>query len=294
MDRVNKLKALAQRFRELHHRPGKLLVLPNAWDGGSAVLFERAGAEAVASTSAGCAYAHGFPDGEEVTYEDILQSAKSIARRVNVPVSVDLESGFGDTPAQVCQSVSRVILEGGAIGFNIEDSKPGPDIFNLYTKEEQVERLAALNKLREEIGVPFVINARTDAAWKVSEKSLAEAIDRGNAYLASGADCIFVPGVTKAADIATLVNGIKGPINILAVESAPSLDELEKLGVARCSVGSGPARAALTTTKMLAEKLLKERNCSLMFGSTLSHAECQEIFAKKSNIQRDSSIPQML
>ena len=283
MERISQLKSLATTLRDLHHRKDKMLVLANAWDAGSAFLFEQAGAEAVATTSAGCAYAHGYPDGERATYEDIFQSAKRIARRLKVPVSVDLESGFGDTPGEVCKSVSRIVLEAGAVGLNIEDSKPGSDMSTLYSKEEQVERLSALNKLREEIQVPFVINARTDAAWVVNETTLKEAIQRGNAYLESGADCVFVPGVTQAADIATLVEEIKGPINILATPTAPSLNKLEKLGVARCSIGSGPARAALTTTRNLAVKIIQERDCSLMYGSTMSHAECQELFAKGLN-----------
>jgi 2-methylisocitrate lyase-like PEP mutase family enzyme len=268
----------ATRFQQMHVAP-EVLVLPNAWDVGSAVVFERAGFDAIATTSAGIAYSLGNADGENIALDDLLEVEERIARRIAVPLSVDIERGYGGTVAAVCETV-REVIRCGAVGFNIEDGVPGrhPTLVDI---EEQCAMLRAIAGLKGEIGIDFVLNARTDGMWlgvMEEEGRLEDAVERGNRYLAAGADCVFVPGVLDVDAICRLVSGLEGPLNVIATPACPSVAELSALGVARLSLGSGPVRAAYTATMRMADELRTAGTLASALSDAMSYAEANELF----------------
>ena len=232
-----------------------MLVLPNAWDAATARVFEAEGFPAIATTSAGVAASLGYPDGGVVPADVMFAAIARIARAVRVPVTADVEHAYGATADAVAAVVLRVI-EAGAVGINIEDCVPGRHA--LEPIPLQVQKIAAIANAAAAAGVRVVINARTDVcllALGPPESRLAVAIDRGNAFLAAGADCVFVPGVHDRDAIGELVRGINGAVNVLAVAGTPPIAELEALGVARVSVGSGPMRASLALVRTIAREL---------------------------------------
>jgi 2-methylisocitrate lyase-like PEP mutase family enzyme len=245
---------LAEQLRALHRTP-PILVLPNAWDAASARLIEDEGFPAIATTSAGVAAALGYPDGGVVPSNEMIEAVARIAKSVKVPVTADIEHAYGATPDAVADVVLRVIAA-GAVGINLEDCVPGA--IDLEPLALQLDKIKTIIKASTKAGVRVVINARTDGflrGFGAQETRLGVAIERGRAFLAAGADCVFVPGVRDAATIGALVKGIGGPVNILAVEGAPSIPELEALGVARVSCGSGPMRATMGLLRDIAREL---------------------------------------
>ncbi len=216
----------AEELRRLHHGP--ILVLPNVWDAGSALLVAALpGCRALATTSSGVAASLGYPDSERIPAEEMLAAVGRIARAVDLPVTADLKAGYGDPAA-----TARAAVAAGVAGLNLED-KAGPP-------EEHAERIRAV---RDEVGEELVVNARTDVFLE-GTGGVDEAIERGNAYLAAGADCVFPIGVSERAAIAQLAEQIDGPVNVLATVGTPPIAELEALGVARVAFGSGLTRAA--------------------------------------------------
>src|SRR5262245_11024101 len=182
----------AQQLRDLHRTP-PILVLPNAWDAVSARIFEAEGFPAIATTSAGVANALGYPDGGIVPPNEMIQAIARIARAVKAPVTADIEHAYGATPSAVADSVMRVIAA-GAVGINIEDIVPGAK--DLEPIALQTDKIATIAKAAKMAGVPVVINARTDVFLRqigTPETRLGVAIERGKAFLAAGADCVFVP-----------------------------------------------------------------------------------------------------
>jgi len=262
----------AQRLRALHKSP-PILVLPNAWDAATARVFEAEGFAAVATTSAGVAAALGYPDGGIVPPREMLDAVARIARAVKVPVTADIEHAYATTPEAVAKVVLEVI-DAGAVGINVEDLVPGTR--DLEPIPLQCEKIAAIVRAADTAGVRIVVNARTDVCLKAigpPESRVAVAIDRGRAFLAAGADCVFVPGVTDAATIGALVQGIGGPVNILAVANTPSTPDLEALGVARVSVGSGPMRASLALVRDIARELKSSGTFTAFTGHALPYDE---------------------
>jgi 2-methylisocitrate lyase-like PEP mutase family enzyme len=244
----------AARLRALHKAP-PVLVLANVWDAVSARIVETEGFPAIATTSAGVANSLGYADGGAVPPAEVLQAIARITRAVGLPVSADVEHGYATTPDALADIVLRVIAT-GAVGVNIEDHVPGT--VDLEPLLVQCDKLATVVKAAAKSGVPVVVNARTDVFLESigpPEGRLGVAIERGNAFLDSGADCVFVPGVRDKDTIAALVSGIKGPVNILAVKGSPTIKELETLGVARVSVGSGPHRATVALMQSIARDL---------------------------------------
>jgi 2-methylisocitrate lyase-like PEP mutase family enzyme len=230
-------------------------VLPNAWDAASARLIEAEGFPAIATTSAGVAAALGYPDGGVVPTNEMLEAIARIARSVKVPVTADIEHAYGATPAAVADVVLRVIAA-GAVGINLEDCVPGAS--DLEPLALQIDKIKAIIKASTKAGVRVVLNARTDGflrGFGAPETRLGVAIERGKAFLEAGADCIFVPGVRDTPTISALVKGIGGPVNVLAVDGSPSIAELETLGVARVSLGSGPMRATMAVLRDIAREL---------------------------------------
>jgi 2-methylisocitrate lyase-like PEP mutase family enzyme len=258
----------SRRFRELHHGPA-ILVLPNAWDVATAKVFESVGFPAIATTSAGIAAALGYPDGERISRDEMLGMVARIARAVAVPVTADVEAGYGDPVA-----TAKAVVAAGAIGMNLEDSI-GENGATLAGIEEQCATLRGIRAL----GLPLVINARTDIYLaNIGDPStrLERATERANAYRDAGADSLFVPGVYDRETIGALARAVQGPLNILATPGAPSIGELQALGVARVSTGSGPARAAWALVRRIAVEL-HEGSCASMFADQIPYAELMRL-----------------
>jgi 2-methylisocitrate lyase-like PEP mutase family enzyme len=233
----------AGRFLELH-QGSRILVLANVWDVASARIVEQAGFKAIATSSAAVANSLGYPDGQHISRAEMLEVVKRIAERVSIPVSADLEAGYGDGPDEMV-ATGRALIEAGAVGLNLED---GLEETALVPVEQHVAKVKRIRETGEALGVHVVINARTDVYLaQVGEPAsrLEHAVQRLNAYHAAGADSLFVPGVCDAQKIGKLARAVNGPLNVLAGPSTPPLAELERMGVRRVSFGSWPARAAL-------------------------------------------------
>jgi len=268
------LRDKAEALRRLHAGP-RVLVLANAWDAASARLIEAAGAPAIASSSAGVAFALGYPDGQRIARAEMLDMVRRIARVVRVPVTADVEAGYGTT-AQAAAETARGVAAAGAVGMNLEDADEG----RLLPLEVQVERVRAARAAGESAGVPLVINARTDvfgAEEIPSAQRPAEAVRRANAYLAAGADCAFVPFVTDRDLIGRLAREIEGPLNVLATPDSPPVAELERLGVRRVSVGGGLARAAYGRARRIAVEIQEKGTFESLREGTISYAEMQRL-----------------
>ncbi len=272
------LAAKAETLRALHV-PGRPLLLVNAWDAASAAVIARAGAHAIATTSAGAANALGYADGQHLTRGAMLSVVETIAGAVDLPVTADMEAGYGDTPEDAA-ATARGVLESGAVGLNLEDTwDDGTE--PLLPIERFVAKIAAVRAIAAEAGVPLVLNARTDVfIGAVGEPAtrLDRAVERGRAYLDAGADCVFVPAVTDPGEVAALVDGIGGPVSVLAGPGSPTVAELAALGVARISVGSGPYRAALALARRIAEEAYGKGTLAAMTASQVPFGEVQALF----------------
>lgn len=268
----------AEHFRHLHHSD-KLLVLPNAWDAGSAVIFEKAGFQAIGTSSAGIAYSLGYPDGEQISFADILECSKPILKRISIPLSVDIEAGYDSTLGGIVTNAKHVI-ELGAVGINLEDGVLGSKQ-HLTDLDVQTERIKAIASLKKELGIPFVINARTDVYWLSIGKEkdrLKLAIERAQAYAEAGADCIFVPASFDRESIQTLVREVPAPVNLIAALNGLSLEELESFGIARLSLGSSPVRASLGLTQGIAAEL-KQGSFESMMRNAMPYQAANELFS---------------
>jgi 2-methylisocitrate lyase-like PEP mutase family enzyme len=234
------LAAHAAHLRALHKGPD-VLVLANAWDVPSARTIEAAGFPAVATSSHAVADLHGAPDADVLGADTAFAAVAAIARAVAVPVTADIEAGYGLDPDAL---VAR-LLQAGAVGCNLEDTDHhGADGTALVPVERQAARIAAVKEAGRREGVDIVVNARTDAFVLRLDDAVAESVERGRAYLAAGADCCYPIGAAAEDDLRTLVRGIGGPVNVLLRRGVPDLDVLRSLGVARASVGSGLFRIA--------------------------------------------------
>jgi len=272
---------LARHFLELHHGP-KILVLPNAWDVASARIFEDAGFPAIGTTSAGVANSFGYPDGQKIPREEMLAAVRRIAEAVEVPVTADVEAGFGSTPEEVA-GTAQAVIAAGAVGMNLEDGLEG-NHDSLADVNLQREIIQAVLEVVDGAGVPFVLNARTDIflyGIGPAETRLARTIERLNAYRAAGAQALFAPGVKDAETIAQLARGVAGPLNILATVGTPPIKELQHLGVARVSVGSGPMRAALGFLGRMARELREEGVFTMMTEGALPYADANRMVQPK-------------
>lgn len=243
----------AEKFAAMH-KGDDILVLPNAWDVASACVLVDAGFEAIATTSGGCAFSVGFCDGEHIGREGMTEVVRRIANGVPVPVSADMEAGYGGSTDDVAATV-KAALDAGAVGVNIEDSdKSGPR--RLQDLDLAVSRVRAARMAADEFGIPAVINARTDGYMLGSDEDMFdETVKRANAYLAAGADCAFVIGARDGDLIGRLAAAIDGPMNVLAGPGTPPVFQLKEMGVKRVTVGGNIAKAAYTLVKTAAEEL---------------------------------------
>jgi 2-methylisocitrate lyase-like PEP mutase family enzyme len=263
----------AQTFRSLHHQ-STVLRLPNAWDAGSARLFESLGAPAIATTSAGVAWAQGYADGRMFTIEAAVSVAASITRLIKVPLSVDLENGYSDDPLEVAEHVKRV-LEVGAVGINIEDATDTPEL--LARKIEAIKSMAARN------GLDVFVNARTDvylAELVTDELRVEETLKRGRLYQQAGADGLFVAALVDIEQIKTVVAGVGLPINLLARQGLPDADALARLGVRRLSAGSSIAQTLWGQAEQLARGFLQDGRSEAVTETSLAYPQIQALFGR--------------
>jgi 2-methylisocitrate lyase-like PEP mutase family enzyme len=244
------LAGKADRLRALHAEPG-VLVLPNAWDAASATALEAAGFPALATTSAGVVEALGHRDGEHAPVGEVLAAVGRICAAVSVPVTADLEGGYGLAPDDLVEG----LLEAGAVGLNLEDSDhrgAGP----LVDPEVQAEGLAGVKEAGRRRGVDVVLNARVDVHVRQvgpEEERLGEAVRRGRRYREAGADCVYPIAAADESSIRALVEDTGAPINILLRSGVPPVSRLAELGVARATFGSGLMRAAVRAAVHQAE-----------------------------------------
>lgn len=258
----------ARTLLALHEGPG--FVIPNAWDAGSARVLEQVGFAAIATTSAGIAWSYGMPDGGEMDVDTMLERVGAIVSAVGVPVSADLEAGYGDAGRTVARAV-----EVGAVGGNLEDAEGGA----LLPMEEAADRIAAARAAAP--AGTFVLNARTDAYFAgASGDPFAETVERAQRYLEAGADCIFVPGVNDEETIRRLAASIPAPLNIVAGLASNIIDAptLFSLGVKRVSLGGSLARVAFSALERAARELVDAGTLGFLDGA-LRYAELQQRFS---------------
>ncbi|MCC6610673.1 MAG: isocitrate lyase/phosphoenolpyruvate mutase family protein [Burkholderiales bacterium] len=267
----------AVRFRALHDRR-QVLLLPNAWDAGSARAFADLGFSAIATTSAGVAWSLGYADGERTPLAEVVGATRRIAHATALPVSADFESGYGETPAAVAASV-RAVIEAGVAGINLED---GVRHATLREVEDAAERIAAARAAAQALGVPIVINARIDL-WLIGAGANAaerfdEAVRRAHAYLAAGADCIYPIGLADRNTIAALTAAIDAPLNVGARPDLPDLAELGRLGVARVSTATRLATLALSAAREAARALRSGGRFDVL-DAPFGYTDMQQLFA---------------
>lgn len=291
----------AERLHQLHCGPD-VLVLPNAWDRLSArILAGLPGAKALGTTSAGIAAALGYPDGQSASLDAMLAVAQQIVAAVDLPVTVDFEAGYADSPTQLAENVRQVVAI-GAVGINLEDGVGDGAVHGkLRDPAEQAERLDAARAALQVGGVPGVLNARTDVLMQqhgAPESWLPEAIRRCQMYAAHGADCVFVPGLPMRGqspedarrDIALLVRETGCPVNLLASSLTPPVAVLRELGVRRLSAGSGLFRLAYASAYAAAAQMLTAGECSVLAtANALPHGEVNRILAARDGSVRSSA-----
>jgi len=261
-------KEKAEKFLKFHY-DREILVLLNSWDKGSSRLIEACGYKAIATTSMGISASLGYPDCQVIQLSEMLEVITGIVNAVQAPVTVDIEAGYGNNLDEIIGSVRKIIATGVA-GINIEDSIDLNPV--LIDEMEFCERIAAIRALSESLGFHLVINARTDSFYTSSgsqREKINESIKRGNKYREAGADCIFIQPVWEKETISTLVKEINAPINILSNPGIgdglpPSVSELQDLGVARLSLGSGLMKATLALIKKVAAELSEKGTYNIL------------------------------
>ena len=262
----NRQLAKAEAFRSLH-REG-IFVLPNAWDAGSAAMIAAAGARAVATTSAGVSWSLGKSDGEHLSRAEMIDAIARVAATVDLPVSGDIEGGYGDDPEAVATTV-RAVIEAGAVGVNLEDSRSADG--TLHSPEAQAARIRAGRDAAAEAGLPgLVINARTDVfLFGIGEPAgrLDDVLGRAAAYAAAGADSLFVPGLVDLDTLSELTSKVSLPVNVMAGPGAPDVDAFRAAGVRRVSVGQAISQAAYSLARRATVELLTTGTYDALAGA---------------------------
>ena len=270
---------LGRRFRRLHE-DGTFL-MPNAWDAGSALLLESAGFEAIGTTSAGIAYARGKADATgALSIDEALEETARIADAVSIPVNVDAENGYGDTPEAVADCIRRCI-DAGAVGAGIEDYTQDP-ARPLYDRALAVERIRAAREAADAAGVPFVLTARAECYLYGVPDAFAESVARSNLYREAGADCLYTPGVKDRSEVAALVREIDGPMNFLVGKAMAdySLEELGELDIRRVSIGGSLMRATFAFAERAVAEM-KEQGRFTWAADQLGPADFDRLFANR-------------
>ncbi|HYM39721.1 MAG TPA: isocitrate lyase/phosphoenolpyruvate mutase family protein [Thermoplasmata archaeon] len=272
-------RAKANRFRALHHTD-RLLVLPNAWDVPSARVFEDAGFPAIATSSAALAASLGYPDGERIPKKELFSVIRRIAGVLQVPLSVDAESGYGESLDHLKATV-RGLIAAGAVGLNIEDTVRAEGR-SLRPVREQIARLRTIREVADSQGVPVVLNARTDAytvGTRGASARLDEAIQRGKAYEAAGADCLYPMGLVDRESISTFVKAVKAPVNVMIRKGLPSVAELERIGVRRLSLGPAAMYATMGLLRRAGHELREKGTYESLTTGAISFDELMALAA---------------
>jgi 2-methylisocitrate lyase-like PEP mutase family enzyme len=254
------------------HEGGELLILTNAWDGASAKLIEALGAKAIATTSAGVAWSHGFPDGEILPIHLLVATVADITRCVRLPVTVDVEGGYSPDPIAVGEAVAGVI-EAGAVGINLEDGTASPEV--LCAKIERVKQVSI------RLGVDLFINVRTDVYLRSltpPEKAIEETLARARLYRQAGGDGLFVPGLRESAAIKRVAEACGLPLNVMALPGLPVAAELQALGVRRLSAGSALAQAAWKRVQAVGAAFLRTGDSTSLFEAAVTYPEMNALF----------------
>jgi len=273
-------KSLALRFRDLNRKGG--LLLPNAWDAASACVFEKAGFPAIGTTSAGIAYSRGWRDGQQMERAAMVREIAVIANAVRVPVTADIEAGYGPRPADVAETVEGA-LAAGAVGVNLEDNTHGAREEPLYGIDEQAARIAAARAAADRRGLALVINARTDTFFAevgadIEERTVAT-IERGRAYLRAGADLVFVPLLLDPVIVRRVADEIDGPINLMILPDAPSAETLFAAGAKRISIGPAAMLAALGVLAEIADEMRQKGTWRSIERRFYGFGEAESLFA---------------
>lgn len=270
-------QASAQHLKALHHT-GTPLLLPNAWDAGSAAIFAELGYAAIATTSGGVAWSLGYADGEQLPLDELLAAVRRMVRVVSVPVTVDFEAGFGAAPHAVAESV-RALLDTGAVGMNLED---GVDHAYLRPMEEAAARIAAARQAADAAGIPAFINARVDN-WIVGgdnpQATFDDAVRRARAYLEAGADGIYPIALANPDIIAKFCAVVNAPVNVGARVGLPNLAELGALGVARVSTATRLSMVAYSAVQDVARTLRSSEKFDVL-DAALGYEALQQLFPK--------------
>src|SRR6059058_1643008 len=273
----------AEQFRKLHHGP-RTLLLPNAWDVVSARILEECGHPAIATSSAAVAFSLGYPDGQRISRGEMLEVAGRIARAVEIPVTADLEAGYGTTVKDMVEA-GKAAIAAGVIGMNLEDIT-GDDESSFVDLPLQVEKIRAICETAKSLGVSFVLNARTDIyLMPIGPEAtrFERTVERLRAYRDAGATCLFAPGLYDRQTISKLVKAVAAPVNILANPACPAIAELEKMGVARVSAGSGVMRAAMGAVQRAGKEMLQTRSCETMFAGAIPYADLNRMMNRRAN-----------
>lgn len=267
-------KQKAEKFQQMHKNG--FFTLANVWNGGSAKIFEKEGFKALGTTSAGIAYSKGVADGERISFNTLLNVVSEITEVTHIPLSVDFERGYSDDIQEITKNMEQ-LLKAGAVGCNIEDGVPEEN--RLDDLAFQCEKIKALSYLKKELDIPFVINARTCGAWLniYSKKEYHHIVERCNAFVNAGADCVFIPGVLDYDSVAYFRKQINAPINIIANPKI-SISELKSLKIERLSIGSGAVRTTLAKTIEVAKEISNNENLEPMFAHTFSYALANQYF----------------
>jgi 2-methylisocitrate lyase-like PEP mutase family enzyme len=264
----------AKSFHRLHEGPEPLL-LPNAWDAGSARLMESLGAKAVATTSAGVAWTHGYPDGNSLPVRLLVSTVATIARVIRVPLTIDVEGGYSDDPAAVEETVARV-AEAGAVGINIEDGASPPDLLCL-----KIERAA---RAGNHFGIDLFVNARTDVylhGLAPEGRRVTETLARARLYRDAGASGLFVPGLRDPDEIRAVAAEAGLPLNVMAWPGLPAAAPLAKLGVRRLSAGSGIAQALWGKGAALAAGFLRSGESGPLGDGAMAYPAINALFVPR-------------
>lgn len=253
---------------------GAGFVLPNAWDAGSARVLEQVGFPAIATTSAGIAWSCGVPDGGAMERDAMLERVGAIVAAVDVPVTADLEAGYGDTAEEVAHTIA-LAAELGSVGANLEDAANG----GLFPIDEAVDRIAAARAAAP--AGTFVLNARTDTYFAgTGGDAFGQTVERAVRYLEAGADCVFVPGVVEADDIRRLAAAIPGPLNVVAgLSNTLDAPTLFSLGAKRVSLGGSLARAVLSLLDRAGRELLETGTLGFLDGA-IAYRDLQQRFTR--------------
>ena len=277
----SKQQEKAKQFYNLHHS-GKLLILPNIWDCLGANLLESLHYPAIATASASVAFTNGYDDGQRISFDSVLALLKKIVSSVSIPVSADIESGFAENDLQLEENTKR-LLATGIVGINIEDTDKKTN--SILPVETQCEKIKLIKKVSQAVGVPLFINARADVYLRgkdfdTPESKFEEALKRGRAYKAAGADCFYPIAMTRQEDIKRMVEQLQMPVNVITIPGIPELNVLNEIGVARVSLGPSFLKIAIKAMKNLALKLQNLEGLSDITENEITSAYVKDLVNK--------------